>query len=127
MPSAGVRSVKEEVLMRLILFSERPPRHVLTQYHTHDHTECPHPDLGNVVLLPAASHSQDGPVRCQERLCGLLKDYDATPHERFPDQLSEEDERRWRRYRQKILNSNGLFKPVWWPCDEWPATRSIPP
>ena len=72
-----VRSVKEEALSRLILFGERSLRHALTQYEAHYHTERPHQGLGNVVLLPAASHSQrrDGPVRCQERLGGLLKYY----------------------------------------------------
>jgi transposase InsO family protein len=72
-----VRSVKEEALSRLILFGERSLRHALTQYDAHYHTERPHQGLGNVVLLPAASHSQrrEGPVRCQERLGGLLKYY----------------------------------------------------
>lgn len=73
-----VRSVKEEALSRLILFGERSLRHALTQYNAHYHTERPHQGLGNVVLLPAASRSQrwNGPVRCQERLGGLLKYYD---------------------------------------------------
>jgi transposase InsO family protein len=73
-----VRSVKEEALSRLILFGERSLRHALTQYNAHYHTERPHQGLGNVVLLPAASPSQrwNGPVRCQERLGGLLKYYD---------------------------------------------------
>jgi putative transposase len=73
-----VRSVKEEALSRLILFGERSLRHALTQCNAHYHTERPHQGLGNVVLLPAASRSQrwNGPVRCQERLGGLLKYYD---------------------------------------------------
>lgn len=72
-----VRSVKEEALSRLILFGERSLRHALTQYDMHYHTERPHQGLGNVVLLPAVSDSQrrNGPVRCQERLGGLLKYY----------------------------------------------------
>jgi putative transposase len=73
-----VRLVKEEALSRLIVFGERSLRHALTQYNTHYHTERPHQGLGNLVLLPAASRSQiwNGPVRCQERLGGLLKYYD---------------------------------------------------
>jgi transposase InsO family protein len=72
-----VRSVQEEALSRLILFGEHSLRHALTQYNAHYHTERPHQGLGNVVLLPAVSHSQrrDGPVRCQERLGGLLNYY----------------------------------------------------
>src|SRR5882724_193274 len=73
-----VRSVKEEALSRLILFGERSLRHALTQYNAQYHTEPPHQRLGNVVLLPSVSHSQrcNEPVRCQERLGGLLKYYD---------------------------------------------------
>ena len=48
-------------------------------------------------------------------------------HERFPHKVSDEDERRRRRYSQKILNSSGSFRQVRWPCDEWPTTSSIPP
>jgi putative transposase len=72
-----VRSVKDEVLSRLILFGEGSLRYALTQYERHYHTERPHQGLGNVVLLPAVNHRQrrDGPVRCQERLGGLLTYY----------------------------------------------------
>jgi transposase InsO family protein len=72
-----VRSVKEEALSRLILFGERSMQYALAQYDAHYHTERPHQGLGNVVLLPAASHTRkrDRPVRCQERLGGLLKYY----------------------------------------------------
>jgi putative transposase len=73
-----VRSVKEECLSRLILFGERSLRYALSEYGSHYHQERPHQGKGNVVLIPAADHRQqrDGPIRCHERLGGLLKYYD---------------------------------------------------
>jgi transposase InsO family protein len=73
-----VRSVKEEVLSRLILFGERSLRHVLTQYDAHYHQERPHQGMRNVVLMPfpGRSTARQGLIRCRERLGGLLKYYD---------------------------------------------------
>jgi transposase InsO family protein len=73
-----VRSVKEERLSRLILCGEASLRHALTQYDAHDHRERPHQGMGNVVLIPVPGHrtARQGPIRCRERLGGLLKYYD---------------------------------------------------
>jgi transposase InsO family protein len=73
-----VRSVKDEALSRLILFGERSLRHVLHEYMTHDHHERNHQGKGNVLLFPAVSQAtgRTGPMRCRERLGGLLKFYD---------------------------------------------------
>jgi putative transposase len=73
-----VRSVKEECLSNLILFGEGALRHALQEYVEHYQRERPHQGKNNVVLMPAADHGQqrDGPVRCQERLGGLLHFYD---------------------------------------------------
>jgi putative transposase len=73
-----VRSVKEETLSRLLLFGERSLRRALTEYITHFHQERPHQGKGNVILMPAARDRQPhgGPIRCYERLGGLLKYYD---------------------------------------------------
>ena len=73
-----VRSVKEEALSRLILFGERALRHALIEYVAHYHTERPHQGKGNVVLMPAPRQAEacPGPLRCRERLGGLLKYYD---------------------------------------------------
>jgi transposase InsO family protein len=95
-----VRSVKDEVLLRLILFGERSIHYALTQYEAHYHTERPHQGQGNVVLMPTLAQgtvqkahvasplttphehggagSLRGPVsiKCCERLGGLLKYYD---------------------------------------------------
>jgi transposase InsO family protein len=73
-----VRSVKEEVLSRLILFGERSLRHALKEYVTHYHAERPHQGQGNVVLFPGPSRDRqaDRPIQCRERLGGLLKYYE---------------------------------------------------
>jgi putative transposase len=72
-----VRSVKEECLSRLILFGERTVYRALHEYMEHYHRERNHQGKGNVLLMPAAHHSpkRDGPIRCRERLGGLLKYY----------------------------------------------------
>jgi transposase InsO family protein len=73
-----VRSVKEEALARLILFGERSLRHALQEYVTHFHHERPHQGMGNVILMPLPEQRsvREGPLRCQERLGGLLRYYD---------------------------------------------------
>jgi putative transposase len=70
-----VRSVKEEVLSRFILFVERALWYVLTEYVAHSHAERPHQGKDNVVLFPRPSQGRKGhsPIRCRERLGGLLK------------------------------------------------------
>jgi putative transposase len=72
-----VRSVKDEALSRLILFGERSLRYALHEYITHYHTERPHQGKGNVVLMPLPPYraERQGPIRCHERLGGLLKYY----------------------------------------------------
>jgi putative transposase len=73
-----VRSVKEEALSKLLLFGERSLRHALSAYTIHYHQERPHQGKGNVVLMPSPEHAtkREGPIRCRERLGGLLKYYD---------------------------------------------------
>jgi transposase InsO family protein len=73
-----IRSVKEETLSRLILFGEQALRHALTEYVTHFHQERPHQGKGNVILMPVPDHvtARRRPLRCRERLGGLLKYYD---------------------------------------------------
>ena len=73
-----VRSVKDEVLSKLILFGERALRHALKHYTTHFHEERPHQGIGNVIPFPVtqAANDREGPIQCHERLGGLLKYYD---------------------------------------------------
>lgn len=71
-----VRSVKEECLSRLILFGERSLRRALSQFEAHFHGERPHQGKGNVILCPEdGGGGGDGPIRCRERLGGLLTYY----------------------------------------------------
>jgi transposase InsO family protein len=73
-----VRSVKSEVLSKLILFGERSLRHALKHYIAHYHTERPHQGIGNVIPFPLTQPANDreGPIQCHKRLGGLLKYYE---------------------------------------------------
>ena len=72
-----VRSVKEECLSRLILFGEAALHHTLHEYMAHYQQERNHQGKGNVLLFPPSGHDTEraGPLRCRERLGGLLKYY----------------------------------------------------
>jgi len=71
-----VRSVKKECLSKVILFGERSLRHALSDYVDHFHAERNHQGKGNIPLFPRATDRQrEGPVRCRERLGGLLRYY----------------------------------------------------
>ena len=68
-----VRSIKEECLDRMILFGEASLRRVLREYDSHYHTERNHQGVGNRLLEPLVTvSSTDKPVRCRERLGGML-------------------------------------------------------
>jgi putative transposase len=71
-----VRSVKEECLSKVILFGERSLRHALSDYVDHFHAGRNHQGKGNILLFPQDTHrNREGPVRCRERLGGLLRYY----------------------------------------------------
>ena len=72
-----VRSVKQECLSKLILFSEASLKRVLAEYLIHYHAERNHQGKENVLLFPAPAVAcpQDSPVICKQRLGGLLKYY----------------------------------------------------
>jgi Homeodomain-like domain len=73
-----IRSVKEEALSKLILFGEPSLWYVLSEYVAHYHQERPHQGKGNVILFPTDHPNKrtDRPIRCRERLGGLLAYYD---------------------------------------------------
>jgi putative transposase len=68
-----VRSVKEECLDHLILFSEEQLRYVLAEYLKYYHHERIHQGL-NKIIEPQHEGNQ-GEIICIERLGGLLKSY----------------------------------------------------
>src|ERR1700704_4379960 len=71
-----VRAVKEECLSKGILFGERSLRRALSNFVDHFHAERNHQGKGNVLLFPRVTDRQrEGPVRCHERLGGLLRYY----------------------------------------------------
>ena len=71
-----MRSVKEECLSKVILFGERSLRRALSNSVDHFHAARNHQGRGNVLLFPrAADRQREGPVRCRERLGGLLRYY----------------------------------------------------
>jgi putative transposase len=73
-----VRSVKQECLSKLILFGEGSLKRALTEFTQHYHAERNHQRKDNMLLFapPTPPQASDqGTVRCQERLGGLLKYY----------------------------------------------------
>ncbi len=72
-----VRLVKDECLSKLILFGEASLRRSLASYLAHYHGERNHQGKGNVILFPPLEKSGtfEGPIRCRERLGGLLRYY----------------------------------------------------
>jgi transposase InsO family protein len=73
-----VRSIKEECLARGILFGEAALSRTLQEYVEHYHHERNHQGTGHVLLMPTVSRGTEpaGPIRCRERLGGLLKYYE---------------------------------------------------
>jgi transposase InsO family protein len=73
-----VRSVKSEVLSKLVLFGERALRHALSNYLCHYHEERPYQGIGNIIPFPTSpvANDREGPIQCQERLGGLLRYYE---------------------------------------------------
>jgi putative transposase len=71
-----VRSIKEECLSKLILFGEKSLQRAVTNFLEHYHQERNHQGKDNLSLFPASTQtSPHRPIRCQERLGGLLKYY----------------------------------------------------
>ncbi len=71
-----VRSVKEECLSRLVLFSEASLQRALNEFVAHYHAERNHQGRGNVLLFPVSIDiPRVGAVQCRQRLGGLLRYY----------------------------------------------------
>ena len=70
-----VRSAKEECLPKFVFFSEGDLRRAMDEFLVHYHKERNHQGKGNVLLFPCSEPTEMGPVRCRERLGGLLKFY----------------------------------------------------
>jgi putative transposase len=72
-----VRSVKQECLSKLILFSEASLKTVLTDYLRHDHAERNHPGKQSVLLFPVRADPSPpaNPMVGKQRLGGFLQYY----------------------------------------------------
>ncbi len=71
-----IRSAKRECMDKIVFFSERQIRHVVEQYVEHHNLERPHKGLEyRRPTEPDTPPPRDGPIKCRERLGGLLKSY----------------------------------------------------
>ena len=66
-----VASAKSECLERMVLLGEPHLRASIRAYHE----ERPHQGLGNELITPKTTVIGAGPIKCRERLGGLLKFY----------------------------------------------------
>jgi len=70
-----VLSAKSECLDHIVPLGEAHLRSAVRAFAHHYHEERPHQGLGNERIAPTATLTGTGPVRCRERLGGLLKFY----------------------------------------------------
>ena len=68
-----VLSIKSECLNRIILFSPRQLQRVVDEYVDHYQTERTHQGLGNRLISRRTLVRACSPIRCRQRLGGLLK------------------------------------------------------
>ena len=71
-----VRSSKEECLNRMIFFGDQSLRKATREFAAHYHEERNHQGVGDRLITPKRYVGTSGkPVRCSERLGGLLRFY----------------------------------------------------
>src|SRR5919106_5808676 len=70
-----VGSVKTEWLDRIVPLGEKHLRAALRAFMDHYHEERPHQGLGNELIASKTTLLGPGPVRCRERLGGVLRFY----------------------------------------------------
>ncbi len=71
-----IRSVREECLDKLLIFSEGHLRRVLTAYITYYNHARPHQGIDQQCPVPLGrSRARDGPVERRDMLGGVLHDY----------------------------------------------------
>jgi putative transposase len=70
-----VGSVTSECVDRIVPLGEKHLRAAVRAFVDHDHKERPHQGLGNEFIAPKTTSLGPRPVRCRERLGGVLKFY----------------------------------------------------
>jgi hypothetical protein len=71
-----MRSLKGEVLFRLIIFGEDSLRRAIISFLEHYHLERNHQGLANRIIQPGVEVGRtDGRIECRKRLGGMLRYY----------------------------------------------------
>ena len=71
-----VKSVKNEILDKQVLFGKKSLQYVLREYLAHYHQERNHQGLDNTIPFPAEEVGNvEGDIKTKKRLGGLLKYY----------------------------------------------------
>ncbi len=71
-----IRTIKESCLERLVLIGEGSLRRAIREFVDHFHHERNHQGLSNQLILPRLAPGRPpGPIRCRQRLGGMLKYY----------------------------------------------------
>ena len=70
-----VRSIKEECLDRIVPLGERHLRRTLQEFVAHYHRERNHQGLVNELIERPSAQRVTGPVRCRQRVGGILNFY----------------------------------------------------
>ena len=70
-----VGTVRAECLARVVPLGEGHLRAAIRAFVDHYHEERPHQGLRNALIAPKTTSVGRGPVRCRERLGGVLKYY----------------------------------------------------
>ena len=70
-----IRSVREECLDHLLIFSQRSLHGVLTEYLDYYNRARPHQGLAQQTPIPYTPGLPQGPIRHRKVLSGLIRDY----------------------------------------------------
>src|SRR5262245_15887386 len=70
-----VLSAKSECLGRIVPLGEAHLRAAVREFVDHYHEERPHQGLDNELIAPREKVIGTGPLKCRERLGGVLKFY----------------------------------------------------
>ena len=70
-----IRSVREECLDKLLIFSEDHLRRVMRDYITYYNTARPHQGLKQRIPIAPSTPVAHGPIQCRKVLGGILHDY----------------------------------------------------
>jgi putative transposase len=71
-----IRSVRVEVLDRILLLSEAHLRRVLVEYIEYDNRRRPHQGIQQRCPIPIERGRKEGPMKCREVLGGIIHDYE---------------------------------------------------